>query len=69
MGNILINPRGLFSICYCRKPNRDKLIGPSQMAFGGKGLKTSLSGLHNCGQFLRLAWCVNPACALELREV
>lgn len=76
MGNILISPHGLFSICYCRKLNRDKLIGPSQMVFCGKGLKTSLSGLHNCGQFLhlcytylRLAQYVNPACALQLREV
>lgn len=69
MGNILISPHGLFSICYCRKLNEDKLIGPSQMVFCGKGLKISLSCLCNYGQFLhqcytylRLAWCVNCGC-------
>lgn len=52
---ILVNPHGLFSIYYCRKLNRDKLIDrPFQMVFCGRRLKTSPSGLHSCGQFLHL---------------
>lgn len=64
--DILKSPNELFSICYCRKLNGDKLIGPSQVMICGKGLKTSLFCLHNCGRFLhlcctylRLAKCVN----------
>lgn len=66
------SPNELFSMCYYRKVNGNKLIGTSYVMTCVKELKTSqLFCLHNCGQFLhlcciylKLAKYVNLGCSL-----